>query len=78
MDGWTASPIHLDDNLGQVINVTINQPLVCFLVSHEGVVYINVTLKVKTVVMFLVWVTSIAVQPETSANDCNDITKAYS
>lgn len=64
VDRWIISPINLYDNMDQVINVRINQPLFCVLFSHESIVDINVTLKVKAVLMFLLWIASIAVQPE--------------
>lgn len=61
--------------MDQVINVRINQPLFCVLFSHEGIVNINVTLKVKTVLVFLLWIASIAVQPETATNDYSNTAK---
>lgn len=60
------SPVNLYDYMDQVIYIRINHPLLRVLFSHEGIVHINVTLKVKTVLMFLLWITSIAVQPETT------------
>lgn len=64
--------------MDQVSNVRINQPLFWVLFRHKGIVYINVTLKVKTVLMFLLRVASIAVQPEIATNDCNNTAKVYS
>ena len=61
--------------MDQVFNIRINQPLSCLFFSHEGIVYINVTLKVKTVLMFLVWVASIAVQPETKKTTVTTLQK---
>lgn len=55
--------------MDQILNVTINQSLFCLLFSHESIVYINVTLKVKTVLMFFFWIASISVQPETAIDD---------
>lgn len=55
--------------MDQVSNVRVNQPLSCFLFGHEGIIYINVTLKVKTVVVLLLWITSVAVQPEETTNN---------
>lgn len=50
--------------MDQVINVRINQPFFCVLLFHEGIIHIDVALKVKAVFMYLFWITSIAVQPE--------------
>lgn len=57
--------------MDQVIYIRINQPFSCVLFSHEGIVYINVTLKVKLVFMFQFWIASISVQPEI-INECED------
>lgn len=66
------SPIDLYDNTDQVVNVRINQPLLCVLFSHERVVHKDVTLEVKAVFMFPLWITSIAVQPGTGATQVWD------
>lgn len=92
MDRWTDSetgrqadrqtvtdlPVNLYDDLDQSINVFINQPLSPLLFSHEGIVHVNVTLKVKTVLMLLIRIASVTVQPETKAKDFNSIAEAFS
>lgn len=74
----TDLPVNLYDNLDQSINVIINQPLSLLLFSHEGIIHVNVTLKVKTVLMLLIWITSVTIQPETKAKDFNSIAEAFS
>lgn len=74
----TDLPVNLYDNLDQSINVFINQPLSPFLFSHEGIIHVNVTLKVKTVLMLLICITSITIQPETKAKDFNSIAEVFS
>lgn len=71
-------PVNLYDNLDQSIDVIINQPLSAFLFSHEGIIHINVTLKVKTVRMWLIWITSVTIQPETKAKDFSSFAEAFS
>ncbi len=70
IDRYVNSPVHFCNNADQVINVRISQPLSCLIFRHEGIIYIDVTIKVKTVLMLLVWIASIAVQPETATNNC--------
>lgn len=74
----TDLPVNLYDDLDQSINVIINQPLPPFLFSHEGIIHVNVTLKVETVLMLLIWITSVTIQPETKAKDFNSIAEAFS
>lgn len=54
-------PVNLYDHLDQIIYISVNQPFPTFLFSHEGIIHVNVTLKVKAVVMLLIWIASITI-----------------
>lgn len=59
-------PVHLHDNIYKVINICIDKILLCVLFFHKGVVYINMTLKVKTIFVFFLWISSVSVQSESN------------
>ncbi len=64
--GLETVPVDLRDYLCNVANITVHKLCLSVFFYHEGIININMALKVKAVLVFLLRIPSVSVQSETN------------